>query len=73
MEETVELSARYFVERSSLVFVKITEMIYKINKDRYAAFTGSSYVDSNDVLNSLNRYLDVLVLDEKGKMLHKNF
>ena len=74
MEKKVyEISDRVYEERASLVFVKVTDLIYEIKKDRNDDFAGVVYVDSNDVLNSLNSNLKVAIFNGKRNLIHRNF
>ncbi|KON87446.1 hypothetical protein AF332_11820 [Sporosarcina globispora] len=73
MEMVKELSAQVHVDRATLVFVKITEMIFEIKKDRNEEYSGAKYVNSDDVLNSLNNNFKVVVLNKKDQLIHKNF
>lgn len=67
------LSPQVYIDRAALVFVKITEMIFEIKKDRNEEYAGAKYVNSDDVLNSLNNNLKVVVLNKKDQLIHKNF
>lgn len=68
-----EISDKVYAERASLVFMKITDLIYEIKKDRNDDFAGVVYVDSMDVLNTLNSNLKVAIFNGKGNLIHKNF
>lgn len=73
MSEEFEISSKVLEERAALVFVKITEMIYEVKKNRYEVFSGQPYVNSEGVLEALNSDLRVVMLNKKGQLIHKNF
>lgn len=73
MEMVKELSPQVYVDRASLVFVKITEMIFEVKKDRNGILDGVAYVNSDNILNALNSNVKVVVLSKKDLLIHKNF
>lgn len=67
------VSDKVFEERASTVFVKITDTIYQVKKDRHSFFSGESYIDNKKVLDSLNHIIKVVIINRKGQLIHKNF
>ncbi|MCM3109931.1 hypothetical protein [Lederbergia lenta] len=67
------LTSRELNEMADLRFLKITEQIFKVQKDRRKDFSGSSYVSSEDVLESLNNRKVIVYNDSYGLSSHSNF
>ena len=68
----VEISYRGHVkEAAELIFVKVTEGIFKITKDRKGSYTGVIYVGIDEVLECLNNSLKCALFSNDE--VHKNF
>ncbi len=66
-------SVRIISELADLKFIKITETIFKVEKDRRRDYSGSIYVSDEDVLDSLNSRNVVIFNDPLGLSIHHNF
>ncbi|MET3505466.1 hypothetical protein [Halalkalibacter oceani] len=60
-------------EQAYLVLEKLDDNIYEVIKDDQGTFSGSLYVNNNDVLDSLNNELKVLVSDRSSNYHYVNF
>lgn len=58
---------------ADLGFLKITETIFKVFKDKKDVFSGSLYVSDKEVLDSLNYHKVIIYNDPHGFSFHKNF
>ncbi|GEM_PF-6238484 len=68
-----KITSNQYKETADLGFLKVTETIFKVFKDRKDLFSGSVYVSDKEVLDSLNYHKVIIYNDPHGLNVHKNF